>query len=597
VIDFNWDDCVSKLSVEKIDELAAERGVSEATIDGLHQRGLIGACYVPKWERDCVCFPIYGKDGDVFRAHCRSPQRNAAGKWKWAYEPDKDPERPRPIPALVFGNPETASKRLVFESQWDAISAIDKLGLLPQIDSGQICLMMTRGADGTGRLKEFNWPSGIAICAFPQNDDPGRKWLANVIDITGGAYVVGTPSAYKDLGEWLKESGADAEDIEYAMETATFEKPAAPLPSASVEPPPPAFEQGHSIAWYAEHPINSDDTLLGDRYLCKGGGMFIVAPSGLGKSTLSIQLAVLWCCGLVAFGIKPRKALRILIVQSEDDQGDCTEMSQVMEHLGLTDEQKKRVWQNSELIRCNTLVRKNFIDALRARLQKERDDGKPFDLVMINPYSVYLGADVKDTEACLEFLNEWLNPILSGFNLGAVLIHHTPKTNFQNTDKYNLWDWMYHGAGCAGITNWARAILVIKPESKDLKVYRFIAAKRGQRIGWQDGFERYFAWSTLPGVLRWEDATAEQVAETTSKKGAHKTVDLDKALEQIPLIDPELKTSVILKIQVACGVGEKPAKHALNELIVAEKVVNASIPNPSGHRKFAGVVRSSAATA
>ena len=52
--------------------------------------------------------------------------------------------------------------------------------------------------------------------------------------------------------------------------------------------------------------------------------MFIVAPSGLGKSTLSIQMAVLWCCGLIAFGITPHKALRILIIQSEDDQGDCT---------------------------------------------------------------------------------------------------------------------------------------------------------------------------------------------------------------------------------------------------------------------------------
>jgi hypothetical protein len=225
VFDFNWDDCVSNLTPQQISELAAEREVSEQTIDGLHQRGLIGACYVPKWDRECICFPIHNKDGTVFRVHCRSPQRNKVGKWDWAYEPDKDPEQ-RPIPALVFGNPDTATQRLIFESQWDAISAIDKLDLFPQIGSGQICLMMTRGADGTGRLKEFRWPSGIAICAFPQNDDPGRAWLAKVIDITGGAHVVSTPSAYKDMGEWLKEeSGADGADIEYAMNQAKFCKP------------------------------------------------------------------------------------------------------------------------------------------------------------------------------------------------------------------------------------------------------------------------------------------------------------------------------------------------------------------------------------
>lgn len=367
-----------------------------------------------------------------------------------------------------------------------------------------------------------------------------------------------------------------------------------PPPKNGTEPPPPQFAEGHSIAWYAEHPVNSNDILLGDRYLCRGGGMFIIAPSGLGKSTLSIQLAVLWCCGLIAFGIKPRRALRILIVQSEDDEGDCTEMAQMMKHLSLTDDQKKRVQQNSELIRCNDLVSFKFICALRARLQKAREDRQPFDLIVINPYSVYLGADVKDTEACMEFLNEWLNPILTEFGLAAILIHHTAKTNFQNTDKYKIWDWMYHGAGCAGITNWARAILAIKPETEDLKVFRFIAAKRGRRIGsdWKGEFEHYFAWSSIPGVLLWEDATADQIAAATSKSSGRKTVDLNTALEEVPAIDPELKTSVIDKIQSACHVGEKLAKNALNQLIVAGKVVEIPIPNPKGRRGFAGVVRS-----
>jgi hypothetical protein len=85
----------------------------------------------------------------------------------------------------------------------------------------------------------------------------------------------------------------------------------------------PRFKAGHPLAWYAEQPIDHNQTLLGNRYLCRTGGMFVVAPSGIGKSTFSIQLAVLWCCGVVAFGIKPKKALRILIVQSEDDQGDA----------------------------------------------------------------------------------------------------------------------------------------------------------------------------------------------------------------------------------------------------------------------------------
>jgi hypothetical protein len=358
---------------------------------------------------------------------------------------------------------------------------------------------------------------------------------------------------------------------------------------------PPRFKGGHPLAWYANQAIDETQTLLGNRYLCRSGGMFVVAPSGMGKSTLSLQMAVLWCCGLVAFGIKPKKALRILIVQSEDDEGDCTEMAQVMNHLELTAEEKLLVEQNTELIRCNDLVGRRFIEALKAQLTEAKDNGCPFDLVIINPYGVFLGADVKDTNACTQFLNEWLNPILSEFNTGAILIHHTAKTNFQNTDKYSLWDWAYHGAGAACITNWARAILAIKPETENMTVFRFIAAKRGKRIGdqWKDAFERFFTWSTLPGVLRWEDASPEQEA-AAAQTGNRKIVDLDKALEEVPPVFPELKTTVIEKIQFACNVGEKKARNALNQLIFAEKVVDVAIPSSNGSRGSAGVVRSSA---
>jgi AAA domain len=359
----------------------------------------------------------------------------------------------------------------------------------------------------------------------------------------------------------------------------------------------PHFTPGHSLAWYANQAIDHEQTLLGNRYLCRTGGMFLVAPSGMGKSTLSIQMAVLWCCGLPAFGIHPRKRLRILIVQSEDDQGDCTEMSQVMNHLDLTKAQKLYVEEHTELVRCNDLVGQRFVQALHSHLCQARDNGKPFDLVIINPYGVFLGDDVKNTTACTRFLNELLNPVLNELGVATILIHHTPKTNFQNTDKYKLWDWMYWGAGCASITNWARAILVIKPEGDDMQVFKFIAAKRGGRIGteWADSFIRHFAWSSVPGVLRWELASSDQiagVAAITNPEKAPKEADLDIALDQVPMVDARLKPDVIRDIAKACDVGIVLAKEALNKLIVAGHVINKPIPNPHGARSLAGVMRS-----
>jgi hypothetical protein len=50
--------------------------------------------------------------------------------------------------------------------------------------------------------------------------------------------------------------------------------------------------QGASLLDFSRREIKVDDTLLGNRFLCRGGGCFIIAPSGHGKSTLAVQAAI-----------------------------------------------------------------------------------------------------------------------------------------------------------------------------------------------------------------------------------------------------------------------------------------------------------------
>lgn len=350
----------------------------------------------------------------------------------------------------------------------------------------------------------------------------------------------------------------------------------------------PRFKPGHSLAWYASQAIDHSQTLLGNRYLCRGGGMFVVAPSGMGKSTFSIQLAVLWCCGLVAFGIKPSKALRILIVQSEDDEGDCTEMAKMVDHLKLNGKEKLLVQENTELIRCNDLVGYRFIEALKDRLAQAKADDKPFDLVIINPFSVFLGTDPKDADACTQFLNEWLNPILTEFAIGAILIHHTPKTNFRDTTDWKPSDWMYSGAGAAAMTNWARAYLVIDPT--DIHgVYKFIAAKRGKRIGWGDHvpvFETVWAHSREDGQLLWVPADADQIA--SAKPAAKKTPD--DLLPLIPLMDPISEQRLVEDAKAKLDIGRDKVRNFVAILLEDEKIFSHDIPR-DGAKSARGYAR------
>jgi hypothetical protein len=94
-----------------------------------------------------------------------------------------------------------------------------------------------------------------------------------------------------------------------------------------------------------------------------------------------------------------------------------------------------------------------------------------------------------------------------------------------------------------------------------------------------------------PGGSVQPDNPAEQAQKAISTKSKKKFVDLDKALKQVPLLDPELKAKVIEKIQVACDAGQKKAANALNELIATGRAFDIPISSNNGKRPFAGVSR------
>lgn len=342
----------------------------------------------------------------------------------------------------------------------------------------------------------------------------------------------------------------------------------------------PHFKPGAPIPWFARQPINDADTLLDLRYLCRGGGMLVIAPSGLGKSTLSIQIAILWSCGRSALGITTKRPLRILVVQAEDDQGDCTEMSQMIDYLGLDDDQLKLVEQNTEVIRCNDLSGKEFIKALKAKLQEARDVGAPFDLIIINPYSTYLGEDVLDAAKNIQFLNCLLNPVLSYFKVGVVVIHHTPKTTYTKFEKFNAWDFQYAGAGSASMTNWARAILVIVPQEHDEKVFMFVAAKRGKRLQHWDTVIRYFKHADSTQVMQWLEVTEQEkkdAKDAKKKKGSTKVrPSIDEIiLKCVSLTDWLTQTRIYEIAQEQFGkgnCGEDRVDKAIKQGVIEDKL-------------------------
>lgn len=197
------------------------------------------------------------------------------------------------------------------------------------------------------------------------------------------------------------------------------------------------------------------------------------------------------------------------------------------------------------------------------------------DVVIINPYTSYVGGDAKDEERANEFLREGLTPLLVKHNCAAINMHHTPKTNYSSSHDYSTSDFMYRGSGCATMTNWARAYLVFEPIDDACQTFKFVAAKRGGRIGWDGERVRYFKHSSNPGILRWERAADEEVEQARkskknvrSKEDWEKDLDnqIDRCMEHIPSTGAILKSEFERKVMEVIRRGERYARAIIKDM-------------------------------
>jgi hypothetical protein len=157
-------------------------------------------------------------------------------------------------------------------------------------------------------------------------------------------------------------------------------------------------------------PAASDDgnTLLGNRFLCRGGGLTFIGSAGIGKSTAVIQLRISWSIGRTCFGITPAPSLKILYIQAENDEGDLCEMRDgVLEHLDLSPEELETLRANFVCVFEGSRTGEEIIAVIGLLLQEHSPD-----LLIIDPALSYLGGDVNQQEIVGRFLRNLLNPLL-----------------------------------------------------------------------------------------------------------------------------------------------------------------------------------------
>ena len=241
--------------------------------------------------------------------------------------------------------------------------------------------------------------------------------------------------------------------------------------------------------------------LLGNGWMRKGQAAMLVAFSGAGKSTMSVQMAYAWAMGRPVFGINPQRPLKVGIYQTEDDDVEIAEMIASMdigakECWGATDEEIVAAKSNIRLFRNCKERNAAFVERMREDLAEELENtGKPLELIIVNPLHSFAGVNISDNTEMSNFLRDsetGIDSVIKDEDLkcGLLAIHHTGKPPSPNQNpQYGLDDMaQYVGFGASELPNYMRAVLLLKPRTgKDATPldYLLVAAKRQSRLEWE----------------------------------------------------------------------------------------------------------------
>ncbi len=313
---------------------------------------------------------------------------------------------------------------------------------------------------------------------------------------------------------------------------------------------------------------NKDDPteLLRNRFLCRGGGMLLVGPTGVGKSSLSMQAMILWALGRPAFGIVPARPLKSLLIQAENDEGDLAEMRDgVIAGLKLTEEEKQMAMLNILVIREDMRTSGRFFsETVRPLLNEHRPD-----LLWIDPALSYLGGESSSQKDVGAFLRNQLNPLIREYDCGVVVVHHTNKPpSGREKPDWSGGDFAYLGGGSAEWANWARAVIALRNLGSH-SVFELRVAKRGARLDWLeiDGvtktFAKLIAHADQPGEIYWREAHPSEMPETQNARRIHTKEDV---LVHVPAGKPIAKDALRSKANAA-GVALNKINPMLAELV------------------------------
>jgi hypothetical protein len=300
-------------------------------------------------------------------------------------------------------------------------------------------------------------------------------------------------------------------------------------------------------------PSSDKANLLNDWALERQQIIAVVAPTGIGKSVMTMQLATHFACGKETIGFRPNGVLRQLVIQNEDSDNDIAMMRDgAMQDM--TDEESKLVYENLFFVRLRGTAGKSFISALDTYCDKYHPD-----IVFVNPLLKYYGGDPINSKEVNDFLND-LEPILEKHNCGLIFIHHTIKQNKQS--KLNEVDPSYAGFGSAAWSNAVRETISIRRAKTD-DTYKLLTGKRSSKWGWT---EKFIQRNHIPTLPIWKEVDDQYVKGLDAMEKSSEAAKENRAIiiKHLPLSPEGITIDTLIS---STGLGNSTVRKYVRELV------------------------------
>ena len=297
-------------------------------------------------------------------------------------------------------------------------------------------------------MDQFLWSSSIATIKNcpPITEEEMTKAISNVALIVGlneGTLLYGKNHDHTELLQTVKRTLEVIDSLNNPKKTISIE-------SSTIS----------EIQKIVPDPL---DNLIGNHWLYKGSYGVIVAPSGHGKSTLLLQIAMAWGAGKPIFGLRPARPLNVAVWQYENCDWELAAMTIP---AGTSD--KVRVIKQAE-------NKDRLLEQIRLFCISNQTD-----IIILDPLLALGQGNASDQEQMGIFLREKLLPLLRQLKVGCWIIHHTPK-RLVTSELSSIANSAF---GSVEIINACKACLVLQKDEKGgVMDYTLSVAKRAKECG------------------------------------------------------------------------------------------------------------------